>query len=266
MAHSEIFEVYAVKYAVHDRVAQANFLRPVDPHDATMPIDYFVWAAVSKTRTVVIDTGFSAEVAAKRGRTLLRCPTEGLGLIGIDAATVSDVVITHMHYDHVGNFGLFPKADFHLQDDEMAFATGRHMRHGQFCGSIEVEDVVGMVRKVYEGRVVFHNGDTELSPGLSLHRIGGHTDGLQSVRVKTARGWIVLASDAAHLYAHLGAVNPFPIVFNIGEMIDGYDILRHLADSDDHIVPGHDPKVMEIYSAPTPELQGIVVRLDVAPS
>ncbi|MCZ6608168.1 MAG: N-acyl homoserine lactonase family protein, partial [Alphaproteobacteria bacterium] len=83
------YELFAVKYATHDRTAAANFIDPPDPHEV-MPIDYFVWAAVSDERTFVIDMGFTAETAKDRGRTFLRCPTEALALIGVDAATVKD--------------------------------------------------------------------------------------------------------------------------------------------------------------------------------
>jgi len=179
---------------------------------------------------------------------------------------VEDVIITHMHYDHVGNFELFPRARFHLQDREMAFATGRHMAKSFFSHAFSVDDVVGMVRQVYGGRVKFHDGDAELAPGLSVHHIGGHTDGLMSVRVWTERGWVVLASDASHLYANMEALNPFPIVYNVGDMLDGFRRLNELADSPDHVVPGHDPLVMERYPASAPELEGVAVRLDLAPT
>jgi glyoxylase-like metal-dependent hydrolase (beta-lactamase superfamily II) len=192
-------------------------------------------------------------------------PVDGLRAIGIDAAAARDVIVTHLHYDHVGNFALFPTATFHLQDMEMSYATGRHMGEAPFRNAYEVEEVVGMVRQVYAGRVRFHDGDTELVPGLSLHRIGGHTLGLQVVRVWTRRGWVVLASDASHFYANLEQTRPFPIVFHIGDMVQGYRRLRELADSDRHIVPGHDPLVMARYPAAGPGLDGIAVRLDVDP-
>ena len=82
-----------------------------DPHDTPMPMDYFVWAAVSDEHTVVVDTGFTPEVAARRGRDHLRCPTEGLREIGVDCEQVSCVILTHLHYDHVGNLEKFPEIE-----------------------------------------------------------------------------------------------------------------------------------------------------------
>jgi glyoxylase-like metal-dependent hydrolase (beta-lactamase superfamily II) len=265
MPGSGIYELFAVKYASHERTAAANFIDPPDPHEA-MPIDYFVWAAVSDERTFVIDMGFTAETADDRGRTLIRCPTEGLAAIGVDAATVKDVIVTHFHYDHIGNFDKFPAADFHLQDREMAFATGRHMLDPAHGSSMNVNDVVGMVRHLYGKRVVFHDGDAELAPGITLHHIGGHTDGLQIVTVMTARGLVVVASDACHLYANMETRNPFPVIFEKDKVLAGYDILERLAPSPGHIVPGHDPQVMDRYPAVSEDLNGIAVRLDVEPA
>ena len=120
-----------------------------------------------------------------------------------------------------------------------------------------------MVRRVYAGRVRFHDGDAELAPGVSVHLIGGHTMGLQVVRVATRRGWVVVASDASHFYANMEEIRPFPIVYNLTDMVEGYDRLRALADSPEHIIPGHDPLVLERYPAPSNSaLQGIVARLD----
>ena len=255
------YEIYAVKYAHHARRASENFIGG-DPHDGPMPLDYFVWLIRGNGREIVVDTGFSAPMAAKRPRDHIRCPTEGLGLLDIDSKKIKDVVVTHLHYDHIGNFDLFPAATFHLQDLEMNYATGRHMGKPVFSGAYEVEEVVGMVRRAYAGRVRFHDGDAEIAPGISLHLIGGHTMGLQVVRVATRRGWVVVASDASHFYANMEEVRPFPIVYSVADMVQGYDRLRALADSAAHIIPGHDPLVLERYPAPSGALRGIVARLD----
>ena len=147
----------------------------------------------------------------------------------------------------------------------MAFATGRHMIDPAHGSSMNVDDVVGMVRHLYGKRVVFHDGDDDLYPGISLHHIGGHTDGLQAVRVNTKRGYVVVASDACHLYANMETKNPFPIIFKKEDVLAGYDRLYELADSPDHVVPGHDPLVLDRYPAASDALAGIAIRLDEPP-
>ncbi|MFN0069926.1 MAG: N-acyl homoserine lactonase family protein [Chloroflexota bacterium] len=259
------YEVFAIKYAERDARRAEHFIGG-DPHDAPMPMDYFVWLIRNDARTILLDMGYTAEVAAKRRRRHLRAPKDGLVMLGVDAATIDTVIISHMHYDHVGTYADFPNAVFHIQDDEMSFVTGRHMRHNQFRHSFEVDDVLGMVRLVYANRVAFHQGDDEIAPGVSVHKIGGHTAGLQSVRVHTARGWVVLASDASHYYEHMETGRCFPTTFHLGQMVEGYATLRGLAESPKHVIPGHDPLVIARYPAPARELDGTIVRLDVMPA
>ena len=155
------YEIFAMRYAVlKERERHENFIS-ADPHDGPMPLDYFIWAIVGAGRTIVVDTGFGAAEAERRGRELLCLPKDALAQIGIEAATVEDVIITHLHYDHAGTSADFPHARFHLQDLEMQFATGRYMRHEAMRHAFSVDDVVEIVRRVYDGRVVFHDGDDE---------------------------------------------------------------------------------------------------------
>ena len=155
---SDTYQIYAVRYAHHDRTARDNFYGG-DPHDGPMPLDYFVWAVVGESRTLIFDTGFDAAMAKKRGREFLRPPRDGLLAIGVDPDRVEDVVISHMHYDHAGNNDLFPNATFHIQDREMAFCTGRCMCHRDIRRSFEADDVTAMVERVFRDRVRFHDGD-----------------------------------------------------------------------------------------------------------
>jgi glyoxylase-like metal-dependent hydrolase (beta-lactamase superfamily II) len=258
------YEVFAIRYARRDARRRDHFIGG-DPHDAPMPMDYFVWVIRGEGRLFLVDTGFTAEVAKQRKREHLRCPIEALSLLGIRPEDVTEVIQTHLHYDHVGNFHKLPNARFHLTDKEMAYATGRYMSVARLGHGFEVEDVVGMVRLNFKGRVEFYDGEAELAPGVTIHPTPGHTAGLQVVRVHTRRGWVVLASDASHYYENMLARRPFVTAFHLGDMVDAYRILRRLADSPGHIIPGHDPLVMRQYPAPAPDLKGIVIRLDVDP-
>jgi glyoxylase-like metal-dependent hydrolase (beta-lactamase superfamily II) len=254
------YEVYAVKYATRDARSSECFYGH-DPHDVPMSMDYFVWAAVSSEHTLVVDAGFTAEVAARRGRTHLRCPTEGLESIGVDCATVPYLIVTHLHYDHVGNLEKFPAATFVVQEEEMAFWTGRYASRAHFRDIVEVEDVVGLVRENFAGRVCFVYGSQEIVPGLTVHRVGGHAAGLQVVQVNTERGSVVLASDAAHYYANIEEDRPFSLVTDLRQMYHAFDVVRSLADSPEHIIPGHDPQVTKRFRPAKPGLEDIAFRV-----
>lgn len=260
------FELLAIRYARHTgRRPEDNYIGHVDLHDAGSDLAYYVWLARRGDEIYVIDTGFDEAAARQRGRELLLPVHKGLEMVGVAPASVKNVILTHLHYDHAGTLGQFPSATFHIQDAESAYATGRCMTHATMRAPYEVEDVVGFVRKLYDGRVVFHQGDSALAKGLTLHWIGGHTAGLQVVRVWTSRGWVVVASDASHLYGNFQRGVPFPIVHSVADMLEGHRRVLALADSPDHVIPGHDPLVMAKYPAYSAETDGWVVSLDKTP-
>lgn len=254
--------IYAVRYGQLERTSDRNFLGG-DDHAQPMPLDYYVWVIKQDARAIVVDTGFEPAAGARRGRTLLRPVAEGLAAVGVDPREVSDVVITHLHYDHAGNVALFPRARFHVQDAEMAYCTGRGMTHAHLSAPFDADAVVQIVRHAFAGRVVFHAGDSVLYPGVTLHLLSGHTPGLQAVRVDCGRGAVVLASDAAHFWGNLERATPFPVVADVPAYLESLRRLRALAPSIDHIIPGHDPGVLARFPAEA----GIAdaVRLDLAP-
>jgi len=260
---TEIHEIVALKYAEFVNRKRFESFLMADDHDAPHPIDYFVWVIRNGKRTILVDTGFEEAEGRKRGRTIARTPAAALAEMGIAAASVEDVIITHLHYDHAGTLGAFPKARFHLQAAEMAYATGPCMCHSHLKHPFTAEHVCEMVRNVYAGRVTFHDGDGEIAPGISVHRIGGHSRGLQCVRVMTAGGPTVLASDASHFYENFEKGKVFPIGVDVADTLAGYGRLKALAASPRHVIPGHDPLVLKRYPPLSRPTEGIAHRLDV---
>ena len=258
------YEIFALRYAhFADRTQGSNLIFP-DDHAAPMPLDFFVWAIRGGGRTIVLDTGFDAAAAARRGRTMLRSPLDALRGIGIDPAEVRDVVLSHMHWDHAGNWEGFPAAKFHVQDAEMAYCTGRCMCHEPLRRPFDVEYVTTAVRHVFQDRVKFHNGTAEIAPGITVHLVGGHSGGLQIMRVPTARGWVVLASDATHFWRNIRTRNPFTLLHNLEAMLEGWVRCEELADGPDHIIPGHDPEVARRFPAVSGQPDSF--RLDLPPT
>jgi glyoxylase-like metal-dependent hydrolase (beta-lactamase superfamily II) len=240
------WEIYAVRLGSVDRPARDNFLAP-GTREGAMRLDFTMWVLRRDEDVVVVDTGFDPAAGARRGRTLARTPAEAVRDLGVDPEGVRHVVLTHLHYDHAGNIGDFPSAQLVVQARELAFVTGAGMRHASLSHFFEVDDVVAVLRRLYAGGVCVVDGTKTLLPGVELHLVGGHTKGLQIVRVHTQRGWVVLASDALHYAANLRERNPFPAVVEVDVMLDGYDLIERLADGPAHIVPGHDPAVFTSY-------------------
>jgi glyoxylase-like metal-dependent hydrolase (beta-lactamase superfamily II) len=249
-----IWEVWAVRVASAERQTRDNFLRPGD-RCGSSAIDFVVFVAVCGAQVVVVDTGFDKVAGERRGRRLELSPADAVRSIGRDPTEVSAVVLSHLHYDHAGNIDDFPQAKVVVQRAELAYTTGPAMRHPSLSHFFEVDDVVGVVRRLYAGGVTVVEGDHHLADGFELYLIAGHTRGSQVVRVRTERGWIVLACDGVHYFDNLAERNPFPAMVDVEQVLDGYERIEALATSPAHIVPGHDPQLFTRYER-EPDAQG----------
>ena len=257
------WDVYCVKYAErNNRTRSDSFVfddHPAQPHG----IDYFVWVLDNGQRKIVVDTGYDATEGSRRDRPILRDPAQAIAAIGVDAQTVDTVIITHLHYDHAGGLDRYPSATFHLQSAEMAYATGPCMCHGVLQMPFTADHVCEMVRHVYSGRVVFHDGSGQVAPGVRVHCVGGHSRGLQIVEVDTQHGPLCLASDASHYYENMLHRKPFPIVVDVEAMLTGFDTMLSMTSDWGRVIPGHDPLVKEFF--PQCDQVDFAWRLDKGP-
>jgi glyoxylase-like metal-dependent hydrolase (beta-lactamase superfamily II) len=247
MSAVETYEVLAVEYARLDRPSRDFYLHSPDPHEGPRTIAYFLWVVRNASRTVVVDLGFDRRSGEARGRTWLREPLDALAAVGVKPDDVETVIITHMHYDHAGHGPHFPRAEFIVQEREIAYCTGKAMRYPPLRRSFDIEHVTDMIRANFQSKVKFVDGDREILPGISVHLIGGHSGGLQVVRVETETGPLVIASDAAHFYDLLTEQNPFAVIVNLPEICAGWERIFELGAATERVVPGHDPLVSEIY-------------------
>ncbi|GAB4234888.1 MAG: N-acyl homoserine lactonase family protein [Methyloligellaceae bacterium] len=244
---AETYEVLALKYGHMERSSRDFYLHHPDPHEGPRAITYYLWVVRNANRTVVVDLGFDRRSGDARGRIMLREPLDALAAIGVDPAEVETVIITHMHYDHAGHTPRFPKASFVLQEREIAYCTGKPMSYAPLRRSFDVEHVTDVIHANFQSRVKFVDGDREILPGISVHLVGGHSGGLQVVRVMTQSGPLVIASDAAHFYDTVTEQNPFTIIVNLPEMCAGWERIFELGAEPGLVIPGHDPLVAELY-------------------
>ncbi len=256
------WEVHAVKYADRNARVRCDSFIFDDAHDAPHPMDYFMWLLRSGDEVILVDTGYDEEEAKRRDRPILLNPAQALEPLGIKPVDITQLIVTHLHYDHAGGLAHFPNATLHMQAAEMAFATGPCMCHDTLRMPFTADHICEAIQRLYSGKVQFHDGDGQIAEGVTVHCIGGHSRGLQAVRVLTDAGWLVLASDAAHFYENFEARKPFPIVVDLQDMLDGFDTITRLASSPKLVIPGHDPLVRARFP------QGVashITRLDQGP-
>lgn len=231
-----------------------------DP-DGEVEMAYYFWLLRSGERTVLVDTGFHPEAAARRGRTCLTEPLAALAQLGVAPESVSTVLVTHFHYDHVGNLGAFPEAELVVGATELEFWTGPLARRGQFAPHVDRVDIERIETAAAAGRVRTVAGEAEVLPGIRTIEVGGHSPGQLLVVVEQEGGRAVLTSDAVHFYEEMELDRPFGVIADLGAMYRAYDRVAELERVEGTAVAaGHDPAVMERFAGDG-EVAGLAVRV-----
>lgn len=238
-----VYKVYALKYAERDTTTCQFFYR--EAAHGPLTLHYFVWLISGGPQPILVDTGFLEDDVRSRHIRNYVSPATMVERAGVKPADIPLALITHLHYDHWAGHSLFPSAEFVVQADEVAFWTGPFASTPAFRGSANVGSLENLVTLNYAKRVRIITGDREVLPGIRVHRVGGHTAGLQIVTVQTARGTVVLTSDASHFYRNVETRQPVQIITSLPEMLTAFETIHALAGNEKLIVAGHDPQVAD---------------------
>ncbi|MDH5590032.1 MAG: N-acyl homoserine lactonase family protein, partial [Gemmatimonadota bacterium] len=174
------------------------------PAEERVDISMAFWLIRGKGRVILFDTGFHRPRWFERFDLddYLR-PDSALMEAGVDPADVTDVIVSHAHWDHMGGIDLFPAATLRIQREEYEYYTGPAWREGGRKGGIDAEDIAHLVGRNMAGKVAVVEGDdVEILPGIRAFTGARHTFASQYVLVEGAEP-IVLASDSCYLDRNL---------------------------------------------------------------
>lgn len=236
------YSIEAIRYANSpgDRV---NSMVMGAPADEIIDSVYAFWLIRSEDRTILFDSGFHRERWFELWtiEDYLR-PDEALRLAGVTPDEVTDVVVSHAHWDHMGGIDLFPAATVWIQRDEFAYYTGDAWQDDGQSDGIDPDDVQALVRINTEGRVRLVDGDDqEIAPGIRLFTGARHTFASQYVLVQGDEPW-VLASDNVYLYRNLedSAASATFAESDHAANVAAQRRMIELAGSAHRVLPGHD--------------------------
>ncbi|MEK9905033.1 MAG: N-acyl homoserine lactonase family protein [Rhodospirillales bacterium] len=245
---SKIWKIYGIRYAKQNgRLASHTFLWG-SPDEELAGLDYYSWVLVSDDRAIVVDTGGAEHKIKGLGRQWIASPLDGLKQLGVDPSNVEDVIVSHAHWDHVGELAAFPKAHFYMNDLEMESITGEDMSFEVMREAYHAEEAQQLVGLTYEDRLTFLSGDGQFADGVDYTLIGGHSAGQMALTVQTERGPVVLATDAIHLWEEVEKERAFLIFHDLRQMLKGYRKMNQMVRGDlTRLLPGHDPLIKERY-------------------
>jgi len=252
------YSIQAIRYASGVNFPAAALVMGA-PKGEKIDIAMVLWLIRGNGRNILFDTGFHrAAWFEKFPATEYIRPDEAVKLTGVQPEEVTDVIISHAHWDHMGGIDLFPKATVWIQKQEFAYYTGDAWQAGGRHGGIDPEDVKALVQLNTEGRLRLVDGDdVEIIPGIRAYTGARHTYASQYIRVE-GNPTFVLASDSCYLYRNL-AERKASATFTEADQsanIKNQERMIQLAGSADRIIPGHDQRQFEKY--PT---QGRIARI-----
>jgi glyoxylase-like metal-dependent hydrolase (beta-lactamase superfamily II) len=239
------YEVYAVRYATIPNFPANGLIEGADPA-RKLDIAMMVWLIRGGGKNIVFDSGFHRDRYLQQWKPVdFVTPAEAVARAGVKPEEVTDVVISHMHWDHAGGLDLFPKAKVWLQKEELEYYAGSAWQSRRTHGGIDADDVQLAVKLNTEGRVGLIDGDAkEFLPGITAYTGGKHTYASQFITVQTAGGTVVLASDNMYLYENLEKHAPIAQTLDRESNLRAQDRMKQLASQPELIIPGHDPLVM----------------------
>lgn len=242
-----MYEVIAVRYASYFAPKSVFFhnFHLYEEEDAELELHFYFWILRAGDEVILVDTGCEPEEGRRRGD-VVSDPIELLRGIGIAPRDVSTVLVSHCHYDHIGNLREFPDAEVVLPRTELDFWRTPFSRRRHFAAYTDPRALAHLYG--IEDRLRTIAGEVEPLPGVRSIEVGGHSPGQTMFLVETDSAPVLLTSDAVHFESELDDDRPFAVLYDLPGTYRAYDRVRELAGAGATVVSGHDPAVGERFA------------------
>jgi len=245
-----VYEVYAVRYGTLPGFRVSSLIAGADP-SRRLDIAMMVWLLKGPNgHNVLVDAGFYREKFINQWHpTDFTRPSEAVARAGVKPEDITDVIVSHVHWDHLDGIDLFLKARVWIQREEFEHhldSTGKVKDR-----AIDAADATILAGIAREGRLMLVDGDDrEIIPGIRVYTGGKHTFASQLATVKTASGTVVIASDNMYLYENLARHVPIAQTLDTASNLRTQARMTTLASDQRFIIPGHDPEVFVRFPTP----------------
>ena len=244
-----LYEVYALKYAVLARPTPISDWVQDGPTKDSINIAFVFWLIKGNNgKNILVDAGCSADLpnAVDFGLTAAMRPDSVLLQTNVKAEAVTDIIISHPHWDHINGISLFPNAQIWIQKEDYNYYTGQAWQKGSNRGGFVKQDMLRLVDMNVSGKVTLVDGDSkEIIPGITVYTGSKHTYESQYVLVRSGNNRILIASDNVWVYDNLNRMLPPPPygTYDAKAYVAAMQRMKTLASKIDFILPGHDDQL-----------------------
>jgi glyoxylase-like metal-dependent hydrolase (beta-lactamase superfamily II) len=253
---SEKYEVYALKFASSGTPWPISDWVDKGPKSDNVHIDFMIWLIKGNGRNVLVDAGFLNDIPDAKEFNIMNYvrPDSTLQKLGLKATDITDIILTHPHWDHIDGIDLFPNAQVWMQQDDFYYFVGAAWQKGGVNGGFNKRDVRMLIDKNTAGKLTHVGGDSiEIIPGIKVFTGSKHTFNSQYVLVETGKNKIILASDNIWVYYSLEHMLPASAggTFDPVAQVNAMRRMKSLVNNPKYIIPGHDAQLFSKFRAIT---------------
>jgi glyoxylase-like metal-dependent hydrolase (beta-lactamase superfamily II) len=253
-SQSKKYEVYALKFASSAHLWPIADWVDKGPKNDSVQIDFMIWLIKGNGKTILVDAGFLNDIPDAKEFTIVNYvrPDSTLPKLGLKPTDITDIILSHPHWDHIDGLDLFPNAQVWMQQDDFYYYVGAAWQKGGNAGGFNKRDVRKLIDKNLAGKLTLVNGDNqEIIPGIKVFTGSRHTFNSQYLLVETGANKVILASDNIWVYYSLEHMQPAAAggTYDPAGYVNAMQRMKTLVTNPRYIIPGHDGKIFSNFPA-----------------